>query len=73
LHPVDSYISFSKLYAIDEIKLLMLLITCFLLSPIDTLLTAAFTPTQPVSCHLHSHSITMSYVKGDNPVMNARQ
>ena len=27
----------------------------------------------PVSCHLHSHSITMSYVKGDNAVQNARQ
>ena len=31
--------------------------------PIATLWTAAFTPTQLVSCHLHSHSITMSYVK----------
>ena len=31
LHPVDSYVSFSKQSAIDEIKLLMLLITCFFL------------------------------------------
>ena len=60
-------------YHFQCIKLLLLLTTCFLLSPITTLWTAAFTSTQPVSCHLHSHSITMSYVKGDNAVQNARQ
>ena len=62
------------LYAIDHfqfIKLLMLLITCFLLFPIATLWTAAFTPTQEVSYHLHSHSITMLFIKGDNAMQNA--
>ena len=53
--------------------LLLTLTTCFLLSPIATLWTAAFTPTKEVSCHLHSHSITMSYVKGGNAVQNDRQ
>ena len=55
------------------LSLFMLLTTCYLLSPIATLWTAAFTPTQYVSCHLHCHSITMLYVKGDNAVQNARQ
>ena len=66
--------SWRLLYVTDHfqyIELLMLLTTCFLLSPIATLWTPAFTPTQQVSCHFHSNSITMSYVKGDNGIQNA--
>ena len=61
--PLKLFALYGMLYQYN--KLLMLLITCFLLSPIATLWTAAFTPTQDVSCHLHSHSIAMPYVKGD--------
>ena len=62
-------------YPVYPIKFVIVDVVDHLLSsfPFATLWTAALTPTQRVSCHLHSHSITMLYVKRDNAVQDARQ